>query len=87
MELTDEETWQEMFGLPGHVIDALLARDQLCLDHLDWERSTENGLAQSGGAGPGCRGGRVAARHIGKHLREDVMIGYLADGLLVSEYY
>ena len=31
--------------------------------------------------------GRVAARHIGKHLREDVMIGYLADGLLVSEYY
>lgn len=87
-DLTDDETLQEMFGLPSAVIDMLLAWDQLYLDHLDWDDPPSTRWPSQEAQDHYVEQGRKAARCLRKHLPDDVAIEYQADGILVaSEHY
>lgn len=87
-ELTEPEQFQEMFGLPARVVEALVAWDELYQAHLNWDDPPSTRWPSQAAQDQYVQQGRAAARCLRRHLPDDVCIEYLADGILVaSERY
>jgi hypothetical protein len=84
--LIEPDDFQERFCLPGHVVQALLAWDELYQDVLDRDDPGSSEWASADTEQQYVERGRDAARLLRRHVPADVVIEYLADES-VQEYY
>jgi hypothetical protein len=79
---------QELFDLPDAVMDAVKEWNKLYDDHLDWDYPPATRWPSEEAARRYVERGRDVCRLLRRHVPDDVVIEYCADGYLITpEYY
>ncbi|MFC4948355.1 hypothetical protein [Pseudonocardia sp. GCM10023141] len=86
-DLIDPDDFQQMFGLPEHVMRELLDWDKLYESTLNWDDPLSSGWATPEDEEHYLECGRRAAKVLRQHIPADVSIMYVAEGNSPVEFF